>query len=207
MDPVSDAQASRSGRVDSLPPVDGGVDRFRSLFDLHLDPVWRFVRRRCGSTEDADEVVAETFAVAWRRRAELPPPDEVGLWLFGVARRVLANQRRTAERQGRLHLRLAAVAATAPSTGAPADAGIGQGHRLPDALARLDPDDCELLLLRAWDGLAVQDIAVLLECTPNAASLRLHKARCRLSTLLEPKEPPSSWTSAGRPTEREEDTP
>ena len=204
MDPLSEAQAPAAGSVQSV-GVDG--DRFRSLFELHLDPVWRFARRRCGTAEDADDIVAETFAVAWRRRAVLPAADEVGLWLFGVARRVLANQRRTAERQGRLHLRLASVAATEPSEGAPADAKSGHRQLLADALTQLEADDYELLLLRAWDGLAVQDIAVLLGCTPNAASIRLHKARRRLATLLEAKESPASWTPAGRPTERNERTP
>lgn len=204
MDPLNDAKQTRSWRVGSLPPADDRVDRFRSLFDLHLDPLWRFARRRCRSAEDADDVVADTFAVAWRRRAELPPPEEVGLWLFGVARRVLANQRRTADRQERLLLRIADAAPTEPSTAAPADTGIGEGHQLAAALEQLDPDDRELLLLRAWDGLAVQDIAVLLECTPNAASIRLHKARRRLATLLDSKEPPTSWTSTGRPTEWKE---
>ncbi len=198
MDPVSETQAARA---------DDAVDGFRALVDCHLDPVWRFARRRCDSAEDADDIVAETFAVAWRRRADLPPGEEVGLWLFGVARRVLANQRRTLERRERLHVRLAAVAPSDPPAADPADADLGDRPRLADALDRLDPDDRDLLVLRAWDGLAVQDIAVLLGCTPNAASIRLHRARGRLAALLELKEPPPSRTSPGRPTGGEEDQP
>lgn len=203
MDPLSEAQASAA---ESVQPADVDDDRFRSLFELHLDPVWRFARRRCATGEDADDVVAETFAVAWRRRAVLPSADDVGLWLFGVARRVLANQRRTVERQGRLHLRLASLAATESSEAAPADASSAQ-RQLLDALNHLDAADRELLLLRAWDGMAVQDIARLLGCTPNAASIRLHKARRRLATLLDEDDSPTSWKSATRRTERNEDTP
>ncbi|MEO6988341.1 MAG: RNA polymerase sigma factor [Aquihabitans sp.] len=201
MDPVS--------RAEPLPAEpaskDLQADDFRSLFDLHLGPVWRFARRRCGSADDADDIVADTFAVAWRRREDLPPSDEVGLWLFGVARRVLANQRRSADRRARLHQRLATTAVTESTVGPPADLGAEREHRLRDALARLHPDDRELLLLRAWDGLSVPNIAVLLDCTPNAVSIRLHRARGRLAALLDVKEPPTSWTSAGRPTERKED--
>lgn len=204
---MSDAEAVGVSDIGRLPLRDCSEEQFRALFDLHLDAVWRFARRRCASAEDADDIASETFAVAWRRRADLPPFGEVGLWLIGVARRVLANQRRTAERQSRLHLRLASVAPTEPSTGVPADAGIGHGGSLAEALGRLAPDDRDLLLLRAWDGLSVQDIAVLLECTPNAASIRLHKARRRLAALLEQKEPLRSWTSEGQPTERKEHTP
>ncbi len=207
MDPVSDAQMAPASDANRHAREDRSVEEFRDLFDCHLDPVWRFARRRCGSAADADDIAAETFAVAWRRRDDLPPTDDVGLWLFGVARRVLANQRRSVERQERLHLRLASVAATERSAGDPAVAGADLDHPLADALARLDPDDRELLLLRAWDGLRVQDIAVLLECTPNAASIRLHKARRHLASLLEPKEPSTSWTSAGQPTEWKENTP
>ena len=204
---VDDAPTAASGCQVRQTPVDDPAEEFRALFDRHLDPVWRYARRRCESAEDADDIAAETFAVAWRRQRELPPADEVGLWLFGVARRVLANQRRTAERQGRLHLRLAEVAATEPSMGEPADTGSNLDRSLAHALAQLAPDDRELLLLRAWDGLRVQDIAVLLACTPNAVSIRLHKARRRLASLLQPKEPSGSWTSVGRPTERKENLP
>jgi len=179
---------------------------FRRLYDDHLDPVWRFARRRCDSTSDADDVAGETFAVAWRRRADLPPPDEIGLWLFGVARRVLANQRRSAERQQRLRHRLAATS-TAPTTSAPADEGIGERDVLAAAFATLDPDDRELLAMRAWDGLAVTEIAMLLDCTPNAASIRLHKARRRLAEAMVPKDAVASRTSTDRPTERKEDSP
>lgn len=179
---------------------------FRGLYDDHLEPVWRFARRRCDSTSDADDVAGETFAVAWRRRADLPPPDEVGLWLFGVARRVLANQRRSAERQHRLRLRLATTP-TAPTASAPADEGIGERDVLAAAFAAIDPDDRDLLALRAWDGLAVTEIAVLLGCSPNAASIRLHKARRRLTQAMVPKDAVASRTSTDRPTERKEDDP
>lgn len=214
MDQVSEADAA-DGTGDAPPRPD--VDAFSALFDQHLPAVWRFARRRCESASDADDVAGETFLVAWRRRGNAPPPDEIVLWLFGVARRVLANQRRTNDRQDRLQVRLVGAAAGA-AEGAPADHGLDRRTDLAEALADLNSEDRELLLLRGWDGLQVQLIAVLLECSPNAVSIRLHRARGRLAAALEaradgpdrsppPKEPTTSRTSPGRPTDRKEDTP
>jgi RNA polymerase sigma-70 factor, ECF subfamily len=165
---------------------------FRQLFDAHLADVWRYARRRCTTPADADDVAGETFAVAWRRRADLPAAEgDARLWLLGTARRVLANQRRSQVRQDRLRIRAAGLAPPTP----PDDAEDGD---LWQALSRLSPEDRDLLIMRAWDELAVQDIAVLLGCTPNAASLRLHKARRRLAAALGRTEGTGSRTSPAR---------
>ncbi len=190
-----------------MAPEDHHEERFRELFADHFDALWRFARRRCEDAADADEVVAEAFAIAWRRRSDLPPDGEVVLWLYGVARRVLANQRRSTSRRSRLHGRLREAAATQPTAAASPEEHADGRHPLAVALDALQPADRELLLLRAWDGLAVRDIAVVLGCTPNAASIRLHRARGRLAELLEAKGAVTSRTSAGRPPERREDTP
>lgn len=155
------------------------AELFRRLFDAHFDDLWRFARRRCASGADADDIAAQVFAVAWRRRDELPDPG-VRLWLFGVARHVLANHRRSNQRQRRLQLRLI-------------DNHRDDLHNLPDvrleelrvALATLSDDDRDVVLMRCWDGLAVADIAALLDRTPNAVSVRLHKARRRLIAQLD----------------------
>jgi RNA polymerase sigma-70 factor (ECF subfamily) len=171
---------------------------FRGLFDSHFADVWRFARRRVGSAADADDVTAETFATAWRRRDRLPPGEGARLWLFGVARNVLANRRRADARRRRLHLRL--VATRLDETVAPPEPGVG----LPAALAALGDAEREVLIMRHWDGLAVQDIATLLGCTPNAVSLRLHKARRRLAGLLDAKDPASAGQVGVDPMAREE---
>ncbi|MBL8775267.1 MAG: sigma-70 family RNA polymerase sigma factor [Acidimicrobiales bacterium] len=156
---------------------------FHDLFREHFADVWRFARRRCASGHEADDVTAETFAVAWRRRAGVPPAPDARLWLFGTARLVLANRRRSDDRRSRLDLRLAGE--PGPTVADPAAVVVDAvGRRLAGALSSLSGDDRELLILRAWDGLSVTDIAALLGCTPNAASGRLHKARGRLAALL-----------------------
>jgi RNA polymerase sigma-70 factor (ECF subfamily) len=153
------------------------TDEFEAFVRASFTDVWRYVRRRVASEADADDVTAEVFAAAWRRRDDAPPADERRLWLFGVARLTLNNHRRSGRRRDRLHLRLVTEAETvAPA----ADTDSGVWH----ALHSLDADDRDLLMMRAWDGLAVNDIAVVLGISANAVSQRLAKARTRLATAL-----------------------
>lgn len=179
---------------------------FRALFAAQFDDVWRFARRRTSSAADADDVTAETFAVAWRRRGDLPPDDEARLWLFGTARHVLANHRRGDRRRSGLGARLSVV----PAPPGPGDPGVvavdhdQDARALWSALASLSADDRDLLIMRAWDDLAVTDMATLLDCSPNAVSVRLTKARRRLADALdagstdEGTDPTRSRTSDGR---------
>ncbi len=155
---------------------------FVALHRAHGAAVWRFARRRCASSDQADDATAEVFAIAWRRRDDLPPADEARLWLLGTARRVLANQHRSARRRAGLEDRLHAVA-PAPGPPDPADV-VGAADPLWVALATLPDEQRDLLVMRAWDGLAVTEIAALLDCTPNAASIRLTRARDALAAAL-----------------------
>jgi RNA polymerase sigma factor (sigma-70 family) len=153
--------------------------RFRALFDANFSDLWRFARRRCGTADDADDVTAEVFAIAWRRRDDLPDGDELRLWLFGVARRVFANQRRTDARRDRLRRRLAAIQ----------DRHHDVEPDLPNAeiraaLRELSDDDRAVVMMRCWDGLTVGEIAALLDCSPNAVSIRLHRARRQIAARL-----------------------
>jgi RNA polymerase sigma-70 factor (ECF subfamily) len=173
--------------------------QFGALFDQHFADVWRFARRRCGDAGEADDIAAETFAVAWRRRDDLPHVGDVRLWLFGTARLALSNQRRSTGRRRRLHQRIEAAAVALPPQPDPADVVADRdGDPLLAALARLSGDDRDLLVMRAWDGLSVADIAGLLDVTPNAVSVRLHKARNRLAALLEGTDRTGTRTSSRR---------
>lgn len=159
-------------------------DAFTCLYAAHADDVWRYARRRCSSAERADDVLGETFAVAWRRRDDLPGPPDDRLWLLGTARRVLANQRRGDRRRDGLRERLVAVRSD-PGPTDPAEVVGDDGDALWAALASLPDDQRDLLMMRAWDGLAVTDMATLLGCSSNAASIRLTRARQQLATALE----------------------
>src|SRR3954454_5760509 len=135
--------------------------------------------RRC-DPETADDVVADVFLVAWRRRAELP--KEPLPWLLGIARRVVPNHARGQRRRVRLHDRLAAEPTVA---GAPAHADARESARLSAALARLSESDRELLLLMAWGRPELKQAAAVLGVRPNPLAVRFHRARRRLSAALE----------------------
>src|SRR5688500_7378908 len=122
---------------------------FRALFEAHYPRVEAYARRRCARLADAEDVVAETFTVAWRRFHDIPP--EPLPWLYGVARKVLANHRRGQRRWASLLDRLRrepADVATPSDTGEP----------VRIALARLRPPDQEVLRLSAWEDLGAQEI-------------------------------------------------
>lgn len=150
--------------------------RLAELFAAHGRAVYAFARRRAAAA-DADEVVSETFLVAWRRLDDLP--DQPLPWLLGVARRCLANQARGDARQTALRARLATVRDTA----APDRAVSPEVHT---ALARLSPADRDAITLLAWEGLTPAEVAAALGCTRAAVYLRLHRARRRLAADLRP---------------------
>src|SRR5260370_710529 len=86
--------------------------RFRGVYSTVFPEIAGYVRRRCGGAE-ADDVLAQVFAVAWRRLDDVPPPPQDRLWFFGVARKALADAERSARRRHRLGLRLAPEALVA----------------------------------------------------------------------------------------------
>jgi RNA polymerase sigma-70 factor (ECF subfamily) len=178
-------------------PEPAQSESFRTLFEAHVADLWKFARRRTDSAAEADDVVSQVFAIAWRRRDDLPESAE-RLWLFGVARRVLANDRRSKARQERLALRL--VAHHRP------DGVPSESEDLPAlSLAPLTDDEREAVQLRYWDDLSVTDIAALLGCTTNAVSMRLHKARRKLLDRMEQKDPIGGGHASVDPDRRTED--
>jgi len=155
--------------------------RFRRLYDGHGREVLAYALRRTPDPEDAADAVAETFLVAWRRGAEVPPGPEARLWLYGVARLTIANQRRGENRRARLSQRLRADLAEAIAMQPEPSQGEGT---VISALARLDPDDREILRLTAWEELTPAEAGRALEISAVAARSRLHRARRRLRRAL-----------------------
>jgi RNA polymerase sigma-70 factor (ECF subfamily) len=142
------------------------------------DPVLGYVMRRTGNGHDAADVLAETFLTAWRRLDDIPGGENTRPWLYGVARRVLANHHRGERRRLALGDRLRAELADVTVT---ADTEPGE---VADAFATLPDGDRELLSLVAWEGLDHGQIAVALGCSRNAVRVRLHRARRRLTAEL-----------------------
>ena len=153
-----------------LPAEAGDREFFETLFERHHRTILAYHLRRTRSEVDAEDLTAETFAVAWRRRRDIP--IDPAPWLYGVARRVIANHRRGAGRWQRLLDRLRSE----PGRHGPAPSGKGTAL---DALARLSEDDQELLKLVAWEELSHAEIAASLAITTNAVAIRLHRARQR----------------------------
>ena len=148
--------------------------RFRVLYDAAYPRVTAYALRRARSPEDALDVVAETMLIAWRRFDEIPEGPTRLPWMFGVARRVLANHYRAERRKDGLMQR----AATEEKGPAP---GFDLIH---EALDRLRPDQREILTLSTWDDLDNDEIAAALGLTPAAVAVRLHRARRRLAREL-----------------------
>jgi len=156
--------------------------RFVDLFEAHRTAVLGYVSRRAGSADRAADVFSEVFLVAWRRLDDVPPGDEARLWLFGVARRTLANARRAARRRDALVERLAASLPSSAFVTVP-DEPASPG-RIRAAIDRLDAVDAELVRLVAWEGLAPHQAGAVVGLGPDLARVRLHRARARLRAWL-----------------------
>ena len=153
------------------------VERFEPLARDLIPPLRRFLARRT-DPETAEDALAETLLVCWRRLSEVPDPALP--WAYAVARNSLANALRSERRQQRLAAKVATV--DPPREVAPA-APEGDAE-LAAALAALPEQDAELLRLWAWEQLSASEIADVLEITPNAASIRLHRAKAKLREQL-----------------------
>jgi RNA polymerase sigma-70 factor (ECF subfamily) len=141
--------------------------------------------RSVASREDADDAVAEAYAIAWRRQLDIPAGVELG-WMIGVARRVLANARRGRRRTGALH----ALLDLQPRAVARDPAERVEDGDLRAALMTLSPLDREAILLTAWFDLSSADAAQALGITPAAFRMRVARARRRVRVALSP--PPTT---------------
>lgn len=154
--------------------------RFEALAPELIEPLRRFLARRTDAAS-ADDVLGDTLLVCWRRLDEVPAGEELP-WAYGVARHCLANAERGARRQLRVATKIAVVDPPAEESTAPDDDPAGE--RVRQALSGLPERDAELLRLWAWEQLGAGEIAVVLDITPNAASIRLHRAREKLRDEL-----------------------
>ncbi len=154
--------------------------RFREMFDATYPAVVRYARHRGLSGHDLEDLVSSTFEVAWRRFDRVPLGDEALPWLLAVALNQVRNHRRRLARDRGLLERLPAPDLT-PGPSMP-DVSWGDIRR---AMQRLSRDERELVLLVAWDGLTPIQAASVLGVSPGAARTRLHRARAKLSELLD----------------------
>jgi RNA polymerase sigma-70 factor (ECF subfamily) len=158
--------------------VESREERFQRLYETAHARVATYAVRRTSNPEDAADVVAETFAIAWRRLEVIPVSERELPWLYAVTRKVIANRmRRTSSVQTvvrRLSQELAASAAKTDEVDAERLAAL-------HALNQLSGEDREILMLVAWEGLTSRELGWALGCSPTAARIRVHRARSRLN--------------------------
>lgn len=147
---------------------------FEGMYRAHYAAVYQYAARRL--PERADDVVAEVFLVAWRRLGEVPV--DALPWLYGVARRVIADLRRSARRQAAVADRVSRLREPETSFAELGDLEIAC------ALRALPESDRELLLLVHWEDLELGRAARAVGCSRAAAATRLWRARRRLRIAL-----------------------
>jgi RNA polymerase sigma-70 factor, ECF subfamily len=153
------------------------------LFGAHHRDVFRYALRRTGNEAAAEDVVAETFSIVWRRANDVPA--EPLPWLYGIARRVISNQDRSRRRRERLGAALRLQAGRDAAHAASPEGALMEADALTRALSQLSGGDREILMLTAWEGLGSEDGAAVLGITANTFRVRLSRARQRLQAELD----------------------
>jgi RNA polymerase sigma factor (sigma-70 family) len=156
-------------------------ERFRALFEGERGHLTAYALRRTGSHEDAADIVAETFLIAWERLEAVPPGVGSRLWLYATARNVLANDRRRTQRRSELTDRIASDLRRAHPLGESSGESRLEAVRV---LSNLPEEDREILMLVGWEGLSSRELGTVLGCSAVAARIRLHRARTRMAQAL-----------------------
>jgi RNA polymerase sigma-70 factor (ECF subfamily) len=170
---------ARSGERMGVTAARRRRELFDALFREHVAGIGSYCRWRSLSFADAEDAVAEVFMIAWRRLDDVPTGTDARLWLYGTARRVLANQARGNVRRGKLTEKLSAQPARLETDDDPL------AVRVHEALAALDAGDREILLLAEWEGLTAAEIATVLHRPPVTVRVRLHRVRGRFRAAFE----------------------
>jgi RNA polymerase sigma factor (sigma-70 family) len=160
-----------------------GEQWFTGLYADHYPDVVRYGIRRLADADTSAELAQEVFEVAWRRRRDVP--DNGLPWLYGVARRLLANRWRA----GRTRPPTQALTDAVHATDAFEPSSVAIVADLHAALATLSETDQEILRLIGWEQLTVAEAAVVLGSTRTATKVRLHRARRRFAAALTPPVP------------------
>jgi RNA polymerase sigma-70 factor, ECF subfamily len=161
----------------TLEDVASADEAFERAYIQHLPAVSGFLYRRV-ERRFVEDLAADVFAIAWRRRASVAAGEELP-WLYRIAANVVSNHRRK-QATG-----IALLVALRPTDSAPSaeDIAIADAS-LSTAWRALRPRDREILALALVEDLAIGDIAIALGISANATSIRLHRAKKKLADLL-----------------------
>ena len=163
------------------------MQRFTALYDTHYRQVYGYTVSRAGRRQ-ADEIVSDTFLIAWRRFGEIPSPELP--WLLGVARNLIREQVRRSAREESIEAELRTWTASEPTDADPGELVTNRDAVL-GALAGLSADDRELLTLVAWHGLTPREAARVIGCSAATYFVRLHLARRRLEQAMDERPTPA----------------
>lgn len=148
-------------------------------FEKHQLAILNYCKRRIGPTL-AEDAASEVMEIAWRRQADIPSENTLP-YLYGIAYKVIANQRRSQRRQHRVaHRGLAQTTESAEEVVLAAE----DAEQIRAGLNRLSAADQEILRLSAWEHLSREEIAIALSITPNAVTKRFNRALDHLATEL-----------------------
>lgn len=162
-----------------IPSIAADAQRVEIVIRREAPALLAYFERR-SDPHDAADLLGETLLIAWRRVSALPADDEEArMWLFGVARRVLATSRRSSVRRQALADRLRGEASLHPASSETAD------DQLHAALADLSKLDAEIIRLLHWDGFTLNEIAQHLNRPPGTVRSRYSRARAALRRRLE----------------------
>jgi len=154
--------------------------RFSQLWESYARRVLAYASRHT-DPDGVQDVVAETFLVAWRRLDDVP--SDPLPWLLVVARNIAANRRRSIYRARVVELEMTRVARLARGAEA-ADVPVQARAEVLRAMSRLTATEREALFLTAWDGLTPAQGAQVVGCSVDAFTKRLSRARARLSAAV-----------------------
>jgi RNA polymerase sigma-70 factor (ECF subfamily) len=173
-------QAGRR-RPGSFAQLGHDADAFASFYREHVTDVTRFVARRVADPHTVADLTAEVFlAVIASAHSYRPSRGTPVAWLYGIARNVIAGERRRAAHELRTASRIAGRRLLDGDDIARLEERIdaeSPGRAACQALAGLPPDERAVLELVAIDGLAVKDAAAALGIRQGTARVRLHRAR------------------------------
>jgi RNA polymerase sigma-70 factor (ECF subfamily) len=176
---------------DLIAQVTGGSrTAFETLFERYRDPIWRFFRRRTADAGRAEELAQDTFVAVLDGARRYDARGAFRSYLFGIAYNVLLADRRKA-----------AFRVTRPIEAEPVDPASGDPDAaiwVRDALASLDEDHREILMLREYEQLSYQEIAEVRQAPINTIRSQLFRARAALRAALDEQIPQPARTSHGR---------
>lgn len=159
-------------------------DKFADLYQTHRSSVWLYCRRRVG-VDRADDAMGDVFLTAWRRIADAPSAPGALPWLYRIAHLTVSNHWRTFGRKRRLQEKVDAIGVSAPAAVADQIVVREEVRRVVALLDGLKASDAEILRLAAWEQLDTEQIAAVLDISPDAAKQRLSRARKRLAALYD----------------------